>query len=220
MPISRRRASAGLLAAAALAARPGASSGAALRDVALPPPRTDGGLPLMKALALRRSGRDYDRRPLPLPTLSELLWAAFGVNRPDGGRTAPSWHGLMVTDLYLATAEGAWRYEAKGHRLLAQRSGDLRARTGTQDFVGAAALNLIYVAHGERMTEVGAAERRAMAAADAGCIAQNVYLCCAASGLGCVVRGLVDRRRLAHALGLAPTQRIALAHSVGFPAHS
>ncbi|HSN31556.1 MAG TPA: nitroreductase family protein, partial [Ideonella sp.] len=212
-----RRASAGLLAAAALAARPGASSGAALRDVALPPPRTDGGLPLMKALALRRSGRDYDRRALPLPTLSDLLWAAFGVNRPDGGRTAPSWHGLMVTDLYLANAEGAWRYEAKGHRLLAQRSGDLRARTGTQDFVGAAALNLIYVAHGERMTEVGAAERRAMAAADAGCIAQNVYLYCASAGLAAVLRAAVDGPAVARLLGLPDGQFVTFAQSVGYP---
>ena len=61
-------------------------------------------------------------------------------------------------------------------------------------------------------------ERDFLAGADAGCIAQNVYLYCAAAGLACVVRGLIDRRRLAAALGLAKTQRVALAQTVGFPA--
>jgi nitroreductase len=83
--------------------------------------------------------------------------------------------------------------------------------------VATAPLNLVYVVDFERMTSARDEERGFLAGADAGCIAQNVYLCCAAMGLATVVRGLIDRRSLAHALGLAPTQRIALALSVGQP---
>ena len=216
MAIDRRRANAGLL-AAALAARPRLARAAEPQSVVLPPPRTEGGLPLMQALARRRSGRAYADRTLRPQTLSDLLWAAFGVNRPDGGRTAPSWHGLMVTDLYVAAADGTWLYDPKRHRLLARGSADLRSHTGTQDFAGRAALNLVYVAHGERMTELDPAERRAMAAADAGVIGQNVYLFCASEGLATVLRAAVDGTALARRLALPASQFVTFAQSVGYP---
>jgi SagB-type dehydrogenase family enzyme len=184
-------------------------------SVVLPPPALPPTATLDAALRSRRSTRSFAADPLALQTLATLLWAAFGVNRPPAGRTAPSAHGWREIDLYAALPEGTYRYEAEAHRLALVAADDLRALTGVQDFVAGAPLNLVYVAETARMTEVRADEREFLAGADAGCIAQNVYLGCAALGLGCVVRGLVDRRRLALALGLRPTQRIALAHSVG-----
>jgi SagB-type dehydrogenase family enzyme len=175
---------------------------------------------LEQALKARCSTRSFGPGTLSIETLSALLWSAFGINRPQsGGRTAPSAHDWQEIDVYAVLAEGAYRYDAGGHRLMLAKVEDLRAATGTQDYVAGAPLNLVYVADFARMT--GARdddERGFLAGADAGCIAQNVYLHCAGAGLATVLRGLIDRRRLAHALGLAPTQRIALAQTVGFAA--
>lgn len=188
-------------------------------SIVLPPPRTEGGKSLMEALKLRRSAREFSARPLPLELLSSLLWAAFGINRPGtGGRTAPSAHNWQEIEVYAALPDAAYRYDAGAHALRRQVAKDLRSSTGVQDFVGQAPLNLVYVADFGRMAEASAEDRTYFAAADAGCIAQNVYLFCASAGLACVVRGLVDRRKLAPAMGLRVDQRIVLAQTVGFPA--
>jgi nitroreductase len=134
----------------------------------------------MQALQLRRSTREYSDRPLPLEVLSDLLWAAFGVNRPaTGDRTAPYWRHVMVNDVYAAMADGVWLYEPKRHALVRHARDDMRAQTGLQDFVATAPLNLIYVAHGEHMQDISAEERHLYASVDAGFIGQNVYLYCA-----------------------------------------
>lgn len=187
-------------------------------DVVLPPPELPARMTLEQALKARRSTREFVPDPLPLATVSTILWAAFGINRPDaGGRTAPSAHDWQEIAVYVVLAEGSYRYDAGTHRLLLVKAEDLRALTGTQDFPATAALNLVYVADFARMTNVRADERPFLAGVDAGCIAQNAYLACAALGLGSVVRGLVDRRSLARALGLGPTQRITLAQTIGLP---
>ena len=184
--------------------------------VLLPAPRNESGMPLMEALRLRHSTREYSARELPVQTLSDLLWGAFGVNRPSADRTVPYWRHVMVIDLYVALAQGTWRYEAEGHQLIAHKPGDLRARTGTQDFVGKAGLDLIYVAHGERMSELPVEQRRLYASVDAAFIGQNVYLCCAALGLGTVFRGALDTADLAHALELPKDQFVTFAQTVGY----
>ncbi len=185
--------------------------------IALPPPQTTGTVPLMQALRSRRSTREFSSRPLPLDVLSTLLWSAFGVNRPDsGGRTAPSAHNWQEIEVFAALPDGAYRYDARDHALRAVVAADLRAATGTQDFVATAPLNLVYVADFGKMGDASAEDRTFYAAADAGFVAQNVYLYCAATGLGCVVRGLVDRRKLAPALQLRIDQRIVIAQTVGY----
>lgn len=214
--MTRRQATAGILAATALAAAPGMSAPAP-KSLTLPPPQSAGGKPLIEALALRHSTREYSSRPLPPQALSTLLWAAFGINRPNGDRTAPYWRHVMVMDLYLAMADGVWLYEPKSHSLQLHDQADIRAQTGTQEFVAAAPLNLIYVAHGERMTDVAAEERRLYACVDAGFIGQNVYLYCASEGLATVFRGAVDYPRLAHALHLPEQQFVTFAQTVGYP---
>lgn len=215
--MSRRQASAGLLSSGAFAATQtvlAQESGV----VELPPPRTDGGKPLIQALRLRRSIREYADKPLAAQVLSDLLWAAFGINRPAiGDRTAPYWRHVMVIDIYAAMADGVWLYEPKRHALILHLSTDIRAQTGTQDFVGTAPLNLIYVAHGERMQDISAEDRRLYASVDTGFIGQNVYLFCASEGLASVFRGAVDYQTLAKAMKLGAGQFVTFAQTVGYP---
>ncbi|MGA0610813.1 SagB/ThcOx family dehydrogenase [Caldimonas sp. KR1-144] len=188
--------------------------------VVLPPPRLPDGASFELLLKRRRSTRGFLPDALTLPSLSALLWAAFGINRIErGGRTAPSAHDWQEIEVFAVLKEGSYRYDPRAHRLLLVKAEDLRALTGTQDFAASAPLNLIYVADRARMTGVRPNEFEFLAGADAGCIAQNVYLAGAALDLAVVVRALIDRRALAAALGLAPTQRITLAQSVGLAAH-
>ena len=189
----------------------------AMAPQTLPPPRAEGGQSLIATLRLRRSTRQYSTRPLSPQTLSDLLWAAFGINRPNGDRTAPYWRHVMVIDVYAAMANGVWLYEPKAHTLLPHLNSDIRAQTGLQDFVATAPLNLVYVAHGERMTDVSSEERRLYASVDAGFIGQNVYLYCASEGLGTVFRGAVDYPKLDRALQLPEQQFVTFAQTVGYP---
>jgi SagB-type dehydrogenase family enzyme len=184
----------------------------------LPPPQMTGGMPLMQALHARHSTREFAGKPLAPQLLSNLLWAAAGVNRPDSGkRTAPSARDWREIDIYVATAEGTYIYQPDAHTLRLVVARDVRALTGKQDFVATAPLNLVYVADEQRMPEANAEDMQRYAAADTGFIAENVYLFCASVGLNVVVRGLVDRPALAAVLGLAPHQQIVLAQTVGYP---
>jgi nitroreductase len=216
--ISRREASAGLLSAAVMAGAPGLAGAAEPKTVALLPPKMSGGMPLMQALKLRHSTREFAKRPLPAQVLSDLLWAVFGINRPTSGdRTAPYWRHIMVIDIYAAMADGVWFYDPKAHALRQHAPADLRALTGTQDFVGGAPLNLIYVAHGERMRDVSPADRRLFASVDTGFIGQNVYLFCASEGLVSVFRGAVPYEKLEKAMRLGEEQFVTFAQTVGYP---
>lgn len=171
----------------------------------------------MSALKLRHSTREYSDRPLQVQTLSDLLWAAFGVNRPSGDRTAPYWRHVMVIDVYAAMADGVWLYEPKAHTLLPYLPAGIRADTGIQDFAGKAPLNLVYVAHGERMTDVSPEERRLYASVDTGFIGQNVYLFCAAEGLATVFRGGIDYKKLNRIMMLPEGQFVTFAQTAGYP---
>jgi SagB-type dehydrogenase family enzyme len=183
------------------------------KPIVLPKPQTDGGKPLMQVLKERKSGRDFSPEKLPPQMLSNLLWAAWGVNRPDGRRTAPSASNRQEIDIYVATADGLYLYNAKDHQLDPVLKEDIRAAAGRQPFVGQAPLNLIYVADQAKMNRPD----DTMAYADTGFISQNVYLYCASEGLATVVRGSVDRESLAKVMKLRPEQKITLAQTVGYP---
>ena len=147
-----------------------------------------------------------------------MLWAAFGINRQDSEkRTAPSALNWQEIDLYVATADGLYLYEAKNHTLEPVLAEDIRAMTGRQSFVRAAPVNLIYVADFSRMGKATDKDKVFYSAADTGFISQNVYLYCASEGLATVVRGSIDRPALAKVMKLRPDQRIILAQSVGYP---
>jgi SagB-type dehydrogenase family enzyme len=185
----------------------------------LPKPVMTGGMPLMQALKERHSTREFSPRDLSKQMLSNLLWAAAGVNRPESGkRTAPSARDWRDIDIYVTLREGVYRYDADDHVLVLVSKEDLRASTGMQDFVAEAPVNLVYVTDLNRMEGASPEQKDLYAAADTGFIAQNVYLFCASEGLATVVRGSVDRDALAPKLGLAKHQRIILAQTVGYPA--
>ena len=186
-----------------------------LKPVALPTPQTSGGRPLMQVLKERKSVRDFGPEPLSRQTISNLLWAAWGVNREDGRRTAPSASNRQEIDVYVVMADGAYLYDAQANALKLMAPADLRKLAGTQAYAAGAPVNLIYVADTAKLGGDDAA-RLATANADTGFIAQNVYLFCASEGLGTVVRGSVNRDDLGKALNLRAGQRITLAQSVGY----
>ena len=174
-------------------------------------------MPLMQALSLRRSTREFSARKIPDQVLGDLLWAAYGVNRASGDRTAPSWRHIIVIDVYAAMEDGLWLYDPKRHALVPHPAGDIRAQTGQQEFAGRAPLNLVYVANGSRMSELTPENRKLYCSVDSAFIGQNVYLYCASAGLATVFRGAVDYPKLARAMRLDHDQFVAFAQTVGYP---
>jgi SagB-type dehydrogenase family enzyme len=189
-----------------------------LKDIQLLPPRKEGGMPLMQALKERKSTRAYSPEDVSLQDLSNLLWAAYGINRPDSGeRTVPSAMNMQEFDIYVLMREGAYIYNARRNVLRPVAAGDLREMTGMQPFVKDAPLDLVYVADYSCLAKVGD-QADFYAACDVGFISQNVYLYCASAGLGTIVRGWVDREALGKALNLKPDEKIILVQSAGHPA--
>jgi nitroreductase len=208
-----------VITAMALAALASTRSGAAqdLAPISLPAPQTHAGKPLMQALKLRATSRAFAPDPLPPQTLANLLWAAWGINRPqEGKRTAPSARNWQEIEVVVLTAIGAYVYDAATNALKPLVSGDLRALGGVQEFVKDAPVTLVFVADTARMGG-DPAEQKPMAWADAAFISQNVYLYCASEGLATGVRAMVDRPALAKALKLRDPQLVTFAQSVGFP---
>ena len=197
---------------------PAATSAEKLEPVTLVKPQTSGGKPLLEALAKRKSTRAFDARKLPVQTLSNLLWAADGINRPDSGkRTAPSavnWQGIGI---YVATAEGLYLHDAKANRLDPVLAKDIRANAGEQPFVKTAPVVLIYVADYAKMGDSPQDKKDFYSATDTGFISQNVYLYCASEGLATVVLGWVDKPALAKTMKLRDDQKIILTQPVGYP---
>lgn len=172
----------------------------------------------MQALRDRASMREFSPQELPLATLSNLLWAAFGVNRPDSGkRTAPSAMDMREIDVYAATPAGLYVYDAGSHVLIPVSGKDIREVTGKQAFVREAPLNLIFVVDYSKMKSMSSADRDFYAAIDTGYISENVYLYCASEGLATVARGWFDRRELEKAMQLGPQQKVILTQTVGYP---
>jgi SagB-type dehydrogenase family enzyme len=193
------------------------------QDIVLPAPDKTGGKPLMQALNERQTTREFTTSDLTMQQLSDLLWAAWGYNRPsEKKRTAPSSRDLQEIDVYAAMKGGLYVYDAATHTLKQIHNRDIRALTGTQEFVGKAPLNLVYVADLAKLgkkegDEIKDAELLS-SYANTGFIAQNVYLCCASSGLACVVRGMVPKDKLAPEMGLRKNQVIILGQTIGVPA--
>lgn len=196
--------------------------------VALPEPRTSGGMPLLDALRLRRSTRQYTDQALSLEDLSTLLWAAFGLNREHAGvgmgtpgsHTAPSARNWQEIDIYVAQADGLYLYEPHGHFLQKVTDADVRkyAAHPMQPWVADVPVLLIYVADLGRMTGADDWDRNVFPWTDSAFMAENVYLYCASSGLATVIRALFDREALAKAMGLRQDQLPTLTQPVGYAA--
>ena len=174
----------------------------------------------MQVLKARETSREFGpETKIPLQVLSNLLWAADGVSRADGKRTAPSAVNWQNIDIYVAMADGLYLYDAPQHALKLLLTEDVRAATGQQPFVKAVPLNLVHVADFARAKTAKGVNPNAevWSAAGAGFISQNVYLYCASEGLATVVRGLFDQAALGKVLNLRPDQKIILTQSVGYP---
>jgi SagB-type dehydrogenase family enzyme len=204
-----------ILLTALLFAVPAALSAA---DIPLPPPDRHGGMPLMQALSVRRTARDFSDREVSLQTLSSLLWAANGINRPaDGRRTAPTGYNVQDIDVYVMLPAGVYRYDAPAHALRLVNPGDHRSAAGRQPFACAARLNLFYVQDRARAMKAEEPDASRYAGLHAGAVMQNVYLFCAKEGLATVARAYLDYDACAAALKLSATQRVVLGQTVGYP---
>jgi hypothetical protein len=196
--------------------------------IKLPPPQTSGGMPLMQALKLRQSTRgNYGpEEKLSMQTLSNLLWSADGVNRPGGHRTAPSAVDWQNIDIYVATADGLFVYDAPQNALKVVTKQDVRAISGLegqtggmmkQDFAKTAPVSLVYVADMAKtkgMKWNGEDAGLIWSYAGTGAIAENVYLFCASEGLACIVRAMVDAAKIADVFKLRPEQRVLLTSTI------
>lgn len=187
------------------------------KSIKLLAPQMKSGVPLMQALKDRQSMRVFSAAELPLQVMSDMLWAACGINRPDSGLlTAPSTMNMQEIDIYVAKADGLYLFDAKKNILIQVLPEDIRAVTGKQPFVKDAPVNLIYVADLSKMSRLSSGDMDFYAATDTGFISENVYLFCASGGLATVVRGLIDKPALAKAMKLRPDQKIILAQTVGY----
>lgn len=184
--------------------------------VKLPEPQKKGGMSLMEALNNRQSQRSYSNKDLSIQQMSNLLWAAYGINRPNGYRTVPSARTFNEFDIYIIKPEGWYVYNPAQHAMLKMGNEDLREFAGTQDFVKSAPVNLVFVADFDRMSGADDEFRKFYSAADVGYISQNVYLWCASEELATIVRGQIDKPKAKEVLKLRPNQHIILAQTVGY----
>lgn len=193
-------------------------TGYAASTIHLPSANTAGGLPLMDAMMQRQSQREFETTPLPEQILSDILWAAAGINRPEvSGRTTPSAMNAQEIQVYVALPSGLYRYATPTQTLHLVSATDVRLVTGYQDFAGNAQLDLIYVANHARMKLIPAAQRESFASVAAGAMAQNVYLYCASANLATVIRAWFDRTALTQAMGLNTDQQVLLSQTIGWP---
>jgi SagB-type dehydrogenase family enzyme len=186
-------------------------------EIKLPEPKKTGGMSLMEVLSKRSTSRSFDTVAISNQQLSNLLWAAFGINRPDGKRTAPSARNFQETDIYVLLKSGAYVYDAKNNTLKQVLGEDIRNLGGTQDFVKNAPVQIILIADLSKMGNGKNEDKLYTANIDAGYISENLYLFCISEGLATGARGSVDKNALTSKLQLKPDQNVIIAHSVGYP---
>ncbi len=195
-----------------------ASLFAAEKTIKLPQPDLERSGSVMKALSKRQSTREYSAQELNLNDLSDLLWAANGINRPESERrTAPSAMNRQDIDVYVVLPEGTYFYNAKSHQLELIVEGDLRSLVGgRQEFVIAAPVSLILVSDQSRFGDRKGEHSKLMGAMDAGAVSQNISLFCAAAGLATVPRASMETDKLKQSLKLNDDQVLMMNHPVGY----
>jgi len=188
-------------------------------SISLPNPQMDKGKPLMQVLKERKSSRDFSSQKIGDQDLSNLLWAGFGINRPEtGGRTAPSAMNTQEIDLYVTLEKGCYRYDAKSNKLIHVVNKDIRALAGKQPFVKDSPLNVIFVADYSRLKKNNQTnDAKTYSIANAAFIGENIYLYCASEGLAVVFRANIDKPILAKAMQLRSDQEVLFAQTVGYP---
>jgi SagB-type dehydrogenase family enzyme len=189
-----------------------------LADIKLPEPDRAGGKPLMEALNNRQTIREFGPEELSLQQLSNLLWAANGINRTEEQkRTAPTAMNDQEIDVYVAIKSGVYLFDAVTHSLKAVKEGDFRSEMGIQDFVATAPVVLVYVADYGRMAFVMDKKTKMFySATDTGFISQNVYLFASSENMATVVLGWVNKEKVSKILDLRKDQHVVLSQPVGF----
>lgn len=188
-----------------------------LQTIRLLPPQLDKGKSLMQSLQDRHSSREFADKDLSLQELSNLLWAANGINRQEAKkRTAPTAMNWQDIDVYVFLKEGVYLYDAFTMELKLLVNGDKRSLAGTQPFVADAPVNLVLVSDYTRMGMAKEESKPAYASADAAFVGENVYLFCSAFNLNCVLRASIDKEALAKLLNLRPEQHTVFGITVGF----
>lgn len=186
-------------------------------EIKLGTPDKNRGSSLMNALSQRASIRSWDTTKMSINDISDLLWAANGINRVEKGlRTAPSAHNAQDIDIFIFTEEGIYRYNSIQHSLIAQKKGDFRSIIGKQDYVAKAPLSIILVSDISRFQTGNDKIRLNWGALDAGMVSQNISLFCAASNLGTVPRTFFNEDKIRKALDLKSNQHIMLHHPIGY----
>lgn len=195
-----------------------AAAFAADKVIKLPKPNLNRSGTVMKALSERQSTREYASKALSLADLSDLLWAANGINRSDSGkRTAPSAMNKQDVDVYVVLPEGTYLYDAKNHQLNQVAEGDHRgAVAGGQAFVKTAPVSLVLVSDISRFGDAKSARNQLMGAMDAGIVSQNISLYCSSANLATVPRASMDFDQLKKVLKLKETQMPMMNHPVGY----
>jgi len=189
-----------------------------LKVIKLDAPTKTGGKPVFEVINSRQSVREFAPDKLKPKDLSTLLWAANGINRTDGKRTAPSANNAQDVDIYVLMAEGAYLYDAKAHALNPVAAGDFRpAVAGGQDFVKAAPVCLVLVSDLTRLNKTPDDNTKMTGGVDIGFVSQNINIACAALGLVTVPRGSMNQAELRTALKLKATQHIGINNPVGYP---
>ena len=183
-------------------------------------PDLNKGISIMEALKKRKTERNISDKKLTMQQLSELLWAADGVNRPDGKRTSPAAMAKYAVDIYVVLPEGVYLYDVAKHELTPIAKGDFRKSAGMQDFVYIAPVNLVYVLNLKNWQDtsrpVPEQKRDMWIHYEVGFLAQNVHLYCASEGLGATIRGMIDEKKFSEVIKVKPEQ-IALAQTIGYP---
>ena len=188
-----------------------------LSPIQLKAPEKKAGLSVMETLANRHSTREFSNKNLTLQELSNLLWAANGINRSEKGmRTAPSAMNAQEVDVYVCMEEGAFLYDAKSNQLQPVIQEDLRGLVGgKQTFVKNAPVVLLMVSDLSKLPGGNSEQTKLMAAIDAGIVSQNISLACSGLGLITVPRASMDKEALAQKLKLKSTQLLLMNNPVG-----
>lgn len=187
-----------------------------LSSIKLNAPELEKGKPLMQVLKNRKTDRVFSDKKLSIQELSNLLWAANGLNRDNGKRTAPSAMNSQDIEIYVVLQEGVYFYDAAKNELTAIAAGDFRKQTGNQPFVATAPINLVLVSDFKKIRGNDEIAKMKWANVDVGYVSQNIYLYCASEGLATVVRGMFDSNLLSPILKLRPDEKIILVQTVGY----
>lgn len=195
-----------------------------MNTIKLNEPILNQGLTVKEAIKRRHSTREFFSKPLSLSTMSEVFWAAYGVNRSDGKRTVPSAIGVYPLEIYGFTAEGVYKYNPENHSLTQITDQDLRAKSGTQDFVMSAPLDIVifsdydkFKTEDKELNQIVAGQEMRMSLLDAGAVTENVYLYCSSEHINVVERAMADEKTLMSTLGLPSSSHFMVAMSVGYP---